>query len=949
MKDYESRMIALVAVLVIAFAGIAGVSAVSDDSDAADPIYLGPSSKGTAASPITDLTKWKDTQGNLWQLNASQLLGGGNGAYVAVGSPISITSTGTAGSIQFSITGATDGFGAIKTSDGTIDGKTSYQLSGSFMKTGAFSVTIVSGGQTTGGNFTTSTVTMYVVNGSSDPEEQQISFTSPAAVDSVAGSAISYQASTNISGTTFSADGGNAQWLTLSSTGKLTGTAPSVTTKTSYHYSIKATSPGGQTAVQKVAFEVYPVAKLTASSMNVSGRIGTAITPVTVISNIACTFSTQNVSGSLAELGLAFDASAGTITGTPTRTGNATVKILGYTTIGPSQTASLEISVSIGEDDLAITSTPPTGIFKVGSRWSYTVSANQDVTWSLVGAPSWLGVSGNVVSGQVDGYSAAETVTFTLKATTAGGQTQTQSVSISVEPSLAFTSIPTAACSVTPVYTYEKDGSFRVLASAFDDPAPADPFRMVLGDPATTGADEGSIDYISPAAVDAITGSKLTYNAKTNITGTTFSKVSGDTWLSITSAGVVSGTAPAVTAKTDYTIVIKATSPQKQTIQQTVTISVYPIAKLTASSLTASVNQNAKMTDITVTSNVAVTWSKSGDLPAGVTFTNGKFSGTPTVQGTFPVTVYGATTAGPSQTASVKVTITVGEPVLRITSSFPTTVFLVGKTYTYTPTANVAGSTFTITGAPAWLGVASGKVTGQVTGYTDAATATYTLKATSPQNQIATQTVSITIEPVIAWTSIPTASCVVLASYTYSDDGTPTLKAKASDADADSVRSSGISRAGMLLFDSFRADPLHLSVVRDGDVRPVLGDDANLPTAQNADITETGTRTFEFLWTGENAERVVWDFGDGSSSEGMKVVHTYDRNGTYDYTCTGINSVGSSQVGGRIIVDIDSGEDAVTGWILVAILAVLCIAVAAVVLHRRRRIPSNARGPGRGF
>lgn len=795
---------------------------------------------------------------------------------------------------------------------------------------------------------TTCSGTGSVSSGSSGSTEPSINFTSPAAVDSISGSTITYQAKTNITGTTFSATGsGNASWLTLTSAGLLSGTAPSVASKTTATFSILATSPGGQTATQKVTFDVYPVAQLSASSTSVTGKVGTAITPVSITSNLACSYSTTNVSGSLSALGLSFDASTGKISGNPTATGTATVKVIGTTTAGPSQSPSIEISFTINETDLAITSEPPTGSYGPLKNWTYNATANQSVTWSLVGAPDWLAVDNNgKVSGSIGQSAAGTIVTFQLKATTAGGQTATQNISISVESELEFTSAPTAACSVTPLYNYNPDGTYtqsKIIlnskAAVFDDLVP-----MTLGSLMTLGdsVSEAAINYTAPDAIDAITGSKFTYNASTNITGTTFSKVSGADWLSITSAGVVSGQAPAVTEKTDYQIVIKATSPKGQTIEQTVTITVYPVAKLTASALSTSVHQNSTMNPITVTSNVGVTWSKAGDLPAGVTFADGVLSGAPSVQGTFEITVYGTTIEGPSQTASVKVKIVVGEPVIQITSTGPATLFIVGNTYSYAPTTNVPGSTFTISGAPAWLGVSGGVVTGQVTGYTDGTTITYTLTATSPEAQIATQNVTIVIEPVIAWTSIPTASCIVQATYTYADDGSYTqnvLNARVAVVDDLVPSDEMILTLGAPM--GFR-----LAVVAD-DLEPlVLQDDAEVtvsPTpGTNADITETGTRTFRFLWTGEDAEKVTWDFGDGTTGEGFQIVHTYEQNGTYTYTCTGTNPVGSSSVSGKIIVDVDDEDDGISIY-LVGGLVLLIVILGAAYFHHKNSSRSGSR------
>ena len=809
--------------------------------------------------------------------------------------------------------------------------------SGTFTKAGSYTLTL----QT---SLATDSVTITVMGSSEDP----IDFTSPAAVDSVSGSSIKYQATTNITGSTFKATGSdNASWLTITSAGLLSGTAPSVSQKTSYTYSIQATSPGGQTVVQKVTFDVYPVAQLKATSSTITGTVGSAISSVTVSSNIACALTLQD-SSKLTDLGLSFNPSTGVISGTPTKTGSVVVKILGSTTVGPAQTPSIEISVSVGEAALKITSEPPTGVFAVGKNYTYNLSANQDVTWSITGAPSWLSLSGSKVVGQVTGITEAGTVTYSVTATTSGGQTATQQVTISVEPTIAFTSVPKASCSVIPVYDYKADGSFSLAGFLTLSMTECDASIPVLGALMDSGIAESALDYTAPDAVSAITGSKFTYNPATNITGTTFSKVSGADWLTL-SNGVVSGTAPSVTEKTDYQIVIHAKSPYNQTIDQTVTITVYPIVKLTASALSTSVHEGSLMNEITVTSNVAVTWSKSGDLPTGITFSDGKLSGTPTAQGSFPVTIYGASVEGPSQTASIKVTIVVGEPVLKITSSFPTSMFLVGKQYSYTVETNVPDCTFTLgSDKPAWATINGAAIGGQITGYTDGTTVKFTVTAESPQHQTASQEISVTIEPVIAFTSVPTASCIIMAEYVYGDDGSFTLKNSnvlMMPLAAMCMSASPISSFfDMPVCEAVSASMTPVSSFALGDSVSAEGDSegGSSSAVPAPDISENGTRTFKFVWTGEDAERVIWDFGDGTTGEGFQITHTYDKNGTYTYTCTGINSIGSSSVSGTITVDV--ADDGISTFVLVGIGILLLIVVICVVRHSSKR---NAGFSGR--
>ena len=200
-----------------------------------------------------------------------------------------------------------------------------------------FVIADIDGG--TGEEFTVySPITIVVESGEGD-----LSFTSPEAVDAISGSAISYQATTNVDGVTFSKDGGNATWLTVTSAGKLTGTAPSVITETDYTFGIKATTPGGQTLTQTVTFTVFPVAKLTATSSNVSGTVGDAISTVTITSNLNGTFSVK--SGEL-PAGVNYSKSgdkAITITGTPTSVGSSTVVFSCISLEGPSQTATINL------------------------------------------------------------------------------------------------------------------------------------------------------------------------------------------------------------------------------------------------------------------------------------------------------------------------------------------------------------------------------------------------------------------------------------------------------------------------------------------------------------------------------------------------------------------------------------------------------------------------------
>lgn len=350
------------------------------------------------------------------------------------------------------------------------------------------------------------------------------------------------------------------------------------------------------------------------------------------------------------------------------------------------------------------------------------------------------------------------------------------------------------------------------------------------------------------------------------------------------------------------------------------------------------------MNDIIISSNVAVAWSKSGDLPAGISFSDGKFSGTPTESGTFPVTVYATSIEGPSQTAKKEITINVaGEPDLQILSSYPTSMFLVGQQYSYTVTVNVPDCTFALdSDKPEWAIIDGAKIMGQIIGYTDGQTVKFTVTATSPGGQTASQEISVVIEPVIAFTTVPTASCFVLPEHL--DSG-----GRSSDSIVANILKMPLALAckvinAIPIFDVPACDAAAPSVdVLGSPVAAEGGSGGDSSTVPAPDITETGTRTFKFVWTGENAERVIWDFGDGKTGEGFQIVHTYAKNGTYKYTCTGINSLGESSVSGTITVNV--ADDGLSEFVLIGIGILLLIVLILVIRRATKR--RNAGFSGR--
>ena len=267
----NSKLLAAVAVVALMMCTVGGISLLTDESDAAG--------QGTIDDPYDSL-----------EMPLGQLQG--KVVFIYVGSYVNLAPLQGIGASS-----VTEGFGLSLTAQNS-------GVTGTLTKTGTVYIQLVND----------QAITLSVV-----ASEDDIDFTSPAAVSGISGGSISYTAQTNIDATFSESGGTGASWLSVnSSTGKVTGTFPTVSSMTSYTYIIKATSEtnSSNTATQTITINVYPVAKITATSTSVSGTEGEAITSVTLSGNLDMSFSKS--SGSF-PAGVTL-SSSGTISGTPTST-----------------------------------------------------------------------------------------------------------------------------------------------------------------------------------------------------------------------------------------------------------------------------------------------------------------------------------------------------------------------------------------------------------------------------------------------------------------------------------------------------------------------------------------------------------------------------------------------------------------------------------------------------
>jgi hypothetical protein len=252
---------------------------------------------------------------------------------------------------------------------------------------------------------------------------------------------------------------------------------------------------------------------------------------------------------------------------------------------------------------------PNTTTFSFGLAGTFTAKAigTSSITWSETGTlPTGVSLSSaGVLSGTP---TQSGTFNFTLTATNSVGSAN-QSFTLVVNPGTA----PAFTSASSTTFTVGTAGSFTVTAS---------------GSPAPT---------LSESGTDTLP-SGVTFTAST---------------------GVLSGTPGAGTGGT-YTLHFTAHNGVGTDATQTFTLTVGQAPAITSSSSTTFTQGSSGSFTVTATGFPTPTFSETGVLPFGVTFnsTTGVLSGTPTVFGTFPITISASNGVGTTATQNFTLNVT---------------------------------------------------------------------------------------------------------------------------------------------------------------------------------------------------------------------------------------------------------------------------------------------------
>ncbi len=405
-------------------------------------------------------------------------------------------------------------------------------------------------------------------------------------------------------------------------TGQISGT-PTASGNVSLGVMVKDAGSPAQTATATIPLSIVAAGTPLAIS-STSLPAGTPNQPYNSALNAtggAAPYTWSITSGTL-PTGLAFAASTGTISGTPTASGTSSLTFKVVDVSSPAQSKSVTLSLVVAAPALAITtSSLPSGT--KGSTYSNLLQANGGTapyTWSVTSGSLPAGLSLASTTGLISGTpTTTGTSNPTITITDSGNPAQSKSVSLSITIAAPAPPALTIATSSLPSGTKSTSYSNALQASG------------------------GTTPYAWSITAGSLPAGLTLTPATGLISGTPTATGTATFTATVTDAG-----SPVQTKSASLSIVVAAAGPPALTISAT---------------LPAGTAGTAYSSPMTATGGTpAYTWSiTAGTLPAGLTLaaTTGIISGTPTASGTFNFTASVSDNGSPVQTQSASTYIVV--------------------------------------------------------------------------------------------------------------------------------------------------------------------------------------------------------------------------------------------------------------------------------------------------
>jgi Putative Ig domain len=504
-------------------------------------------------------------------------------------------------------------------------GQTPYTWSATGLPPGspAFSINsstgVITGTPTTAGSFTTTITLRDLTNRSA---QKSFTFTIYTPLSVTTQSLPSGTVDVDYPNTNLTATGGATPYtwklisgtlpdgLSLSGGGRIDGKPKNSATGT-FNFTVQVADNGVQTASKALSITISPPLAIDTASPLPSGAIGIPYSQSLAASGGLPPYTWSLSSGTL-PAGLTLSA-AGVISGTPTGAGVSNFVIQVADTVSKPVTKGFSLTII---PPLSITTSSPLPNGTVGTAYSQSLTATGGAPpylWSVTGAPSWLTLSAaGVISGTP---TTAGTVNFTVQVRDNASQMTTKSFALTVDP--------------------------PPLAITTESPLP-----------------NGTVGTAYSQSL-AATGGTPSY---------TWSVTGAPTWLTLSSAGVISGT-PTTAGTANFTVQVRDNASRTATKSFALTVDP-PALSITTTSLPSGSVGGAYSQTLTATGGTTpYTWSRaSGALPDGLALsTSGVINGTPTAAGVFAFTIR-VTGSGSQQTATQAFNLTIINPTFSLAS-----------------------------------------------------------------------------------------------------------------------------------------------------------------------------------------------------------------------------------------------------------------------------------------